>query len=244
MLFSGFAQAEISGQGKIYYAVDGDTFDIQVKDFEVIKSLYHNNYVGKEHISVKNRTFRVRLANVNTEESSHKDVSRNTKYGKETANVVSKKFSYQQVNFTCYKKGNYDRAICDLETSEGDIGVWLIENNYSDYVSQYGKHPKQHSEYSLAQKNRSSREIYSNNPSNFDKIKNFRKPSKIKIAKKAWNYFKDHKGLKPKVSEKIQEINMQDVINQLSSLKNTAGKADMLTQEQANQLSYLKNLTY
>jgi endonuclease YncB( thermonuclease family) len=161
ILFSNFTFASvISGNGKIVHIADGDTFDVQVYNKQDLKNLIRANYVGLQHVDTKNGVFRIRLANVNTEESTHLDSSRNTDFGETTSNAVKSTFSNAEGNFRCYKKGKYERAICSFTTDRNiDIGIWLIQNDYSPYVKKYGRHPEFHSQYVSASNHNNSFEL-------------------------------------------------------------------------------------
>jgi endonuclease YncB( thermonuclease family) len=245
--FTNLVYAEIIGSGKIYYVVDGDTFDIQVDDIEVLKSLYRKNYVARKHINIEKNTFRVRLANTNTDESKHKDLSKNTASGRATSDAVKNRYSYKKIKFICYRKGKFDRAICDLKTSVENIAIWLIKNNHSDYITYFGKHPTEHKSYVLAERNskQTGTNVANNNSMDFselNKIKSFKKLNKTKVAKAAWDYFNKRKGVAN--VKKSNKLNMQDIANKLHELKQTSGSGDFLTEEQKGQLMYLKNLKY
>lgn len=146
ILFSHFTFASvISGEGRIVNVVDGDTFDVRVYRQSDIDSLLGSRYVDRKH--VHGDVFRVRLANINTEESKHVDSKRNTSFGKQTSQIVKQNFSNEDVTFRCYDRGYYGRAVCSLNTGNNDIGYWLIANNYSPYVKKYGIHPEYHRDY-------------------------------------------------------------------------------------------------
>ena len=158
ILFSNFVFANvIVGKGTISYVVDGDTFDVQVYDSNSIQELLNADYVGFKHVDTRKNTFRIRLANINTEESKHKNSEKNTQFGSETSEVVKQTFTGKEGEFRCYKKGNYDRAICSFITERNiDMGYWLIENEYSPYVKNWGRHPEFHREYVKAVHSRSN----------------------------------------------------------------------------------------
>lgn len=151
ILFSHLTFASvISGEGEIVKVVDGDTFDVRAYRSSDVKSLLDSRYVDSKH--VKGNVFRIRLSNINTEESKHVDANRNTAFGQETSQVVKRTFSNKEVTFRCYDRGYYGRAVCSLHTGNTDIGYWLISNNYSPYVTKYGQHPEYNRLYSTATK--------------------------------------------------------------------------------------------
>ena len=162
ILFSNFTFASIiSGEGKIINVVDGDTFDIQAYRTSDVQSLLNTKYIDKKHVD--NNIFRIRLANINTEESKHVNSNKNTAFGQETSKIVKNTFLNEEVYFRCYDRGYYGRAVCSLNTNKGDIGYWLISNNYSPYVKNYGQHPEYHSEYLNANRKSKKTKITVNN---------------------------------------------------------------------------------
>lgn len=183
ILFSNFTFASvISGEGKIIHVVDGDTFDIQAYRNSDVQSLLNTKYIDKKHVD--SNVFRIRLANINTEESKHVNSSKNTAFGQETSTVVKNTFLNKDVYFKCYDRGYYGRAICSLNTKKGDIGYWLISNNYSPYVKKYGQHPEYHTKYLSANRKSNKPKItvsslknshrdnaYHNNDSYYNKLK-------------------------------------------------------------------------
>jgi endonuclease YncB( thermonuclease family) len=247
ILFSSTVFASIEGQGRISKVVDGDTFDIQVNDFSKLQSLYKNNMVGKKFINVNKQTFRVRLGNTNTEESKHTDQSKNTSFGSETSSVVKNKFSNVNVKFICYKKGYYERAICDLYTKEGNLAGWLISNNYSPYVTKFGKHPTLHNEYkgySTSTASTNSLKFDSENL-NYNNLSNLKKPSKKKMAKAVYNYFTKHKGDRgiKRNTKQIEKMTPQTILQGLAELKRDKENPQFnVSNEQKAQLSWLNNL--
>lgn len=149
ILFSNLAFANvIIGKGTIVHVVDGDTFDVQAHDSSILQLLINSNYVGLKHVDTRNNVFRIRLANVNTEESKHTDSSRNTQFGAKTSQIVKNTYHGEQGQFRCYKKGYYERSVCSFVTERNiDVGEWLIRNDYSPYVKSYGRHPEFHNKY-------------------------------------------------------------------------------------------------
>lgn len=166
ILFSTQSLANINGNGVIFHVVDGDTFDIKTSR-ENLHNLIIGDIVSKEHVDFSKSIFRVRLANIDTAESNHYDESKNTKEGVSSKEYVKKVFLNNSVDFTCFKKGYYGRAICSINDKfVGDIGLHLIKNNHSKYITQYGKHPTMHKQYLIEdKKNLLSKE-------NFNEIKN------------------------------------------------------------------------
>lgn len=150
------SQNYIIGEGVVYRAVDGDTFVVNVNSqavYEDIKQLA-NTPKARNYLNDKYKSFRIRLAATDTEESKHKDTSRNTAAGKATAKYVARMTEGKPVTFACWTLGNYDRAICSMELSGQDLGLHLIQQGLSPYVTYFGKHPYLHAEYQEAASNK------------------------------------------------------------------------------------------
>jgi endonuclease YncB( thermonuclease family) len=152
-LLLGFsAQAQVvEGHGTVNYVVDGDTMDIRVSEAQR-QELLDAGYVAPKHVSERYKTFRVRLANTDTAESKHKDESRNTEAGAQSASYVTDQILRRNVTYSCYRQGDYGRSICSLDVQGlGDLGLHLIETGHSPYVTYFGRHPTMHREYQEAE---------------------------------------------------------------------------------------------
>jgi hypothetical protein len=141
----------VNGKGRIIWVHDGDTFKVQTSN-RTLNELITNNLLGKKYLYLKDSAFRSRLSNVNTEESVHYDKSRNTAKGKETSNYAKNTYSNQDVNFQCWEKGSFGRAVCSFQINGNDIAFDLISKNYSPYVDRYFRHPTMHSQYKNAER--------------------------------------------------------------------------------------------
>lgn len=148
--FSVNANNYIQDKGVVYYVVDGDTLDIKTTR-ENLLLLLRNGLVDEKHINLNNSTFRLRLANIDTEESVHQDSSKNTNFGKTTSNYVKSKTINKEVVYECYRAGYYGRSICSLSFDGEDLGYHLIKNGYSSYLTDFGNHPTLHWQYRRAQ---------------------------------------------------------------------------------------------
>lgn len=152
--FSAFAgnlsfQNKVEGTGYVYRVIDGDTYDINIDSNAVYNDLKSkSNKKERKYLKDKYKNFRVRLANTNTAESKHPDASRNTSEGKTASNYVKNLIEGKKVRFVCWDHGKYGRAICSVSYGGQDVGLNLIQNNYSTYVTRYGKHPYLHNQYS------------------------------------------------------------------------------------------------
>lgn len=150
--FSAHANTIIRGQGLVNYVVDGDTMDIRVP-VSARQELLDAGYVSPEHISERFGTFRVRLANVDTEESVHEDDSRNSAAGDASSSDVRSQILRKNAEYSCWQRGHYGRAVCSLNVDGvGDLGLYLIETGQSPYVTGFGRHPYLDSEYRQAER--------------------------------------------------------------------------------------------
>ena len=78
-------------------------------------------------------------------------LNKNTKAGEYSSQYLKKLIEKKNVNFTCWKQGDYDRYICSVSYKGNDIGIHMIENDHSKYITYFGKHPYMHTAYKRAQ---------------------------------------------------------------------------------------------
>lgn len=141
----------VSGYGFVYHVIDGDTFIVNVEDDAVYKKLKSlTKGKNKKYLQDKFKGFRIRLANTNTAESKHQDESRNTAEGIQASYYTKRLIEKKRVYFNCWGYGKYNRTICSVSLNGQDVGINLIENGYSDYVTYWGEHPYLHEEYEKA----------------------------------------------------------------------------------------------
>lgn len=145
----------ISGSVKIVTVVDGDTARVLPMDAgnELMGALRREAEIAQANYQRKldldrifgtgwNRpTILVRISNIDTEESVHRDSSRNTAGGAQASQFAKQRFEDRFATLTCHTIGYYGRPICNIETGDGDWGQTMIENGFSDYVTKYGRHP-------------------------------------------------------------------------------------------------------
>jgi endonuclease YncB( thermonuclease family) len=148
----------VKSEGKITYVKDGDTYKVQTTRAN-LKKLLRNGLTTTEHIDFQKNTFVVRLANIDTQESVHKNPLKNTRFGKKTSKKIKQMLTNKSVKFQCFQKGRYDRAVCSVQTRSGDVGHYLIKNRYSKYIQSYFKHPYYHAEYKKANKVRLTEKV-------------------------------------------------------------------------------------
>ena len=157
-------QTRIMGEGTVYEAIDGDTVWLNVSDQSVFNRFMQaakdndTGYAKKksEALRPKYRSVKMRIANINTEESVHRDISRNTKEGKKASAYLKGLANSRPAKFACWDHGKYGRPICSVEILDQDgdfvdIGYRMISQGYSIYVTKYGTHPYAHKEYRSAE---------------------------------------------------------------------------------------------
>lgn len=144
--------ADVKAQGSVYRVIDGDTFVINMSNENKYNTL--KSYATGDDLKYFNdqyNSIRVRLASTDTEESKHKDKSRNTQKGEDTSNHVKQILEKEDVNLACYDFGNYHRLICNVAFPYNgdmiDLGAYLMINDLSDYVTRFGNNPYLHNEY-------------------------------------------------------------------------------------------------
>lgn len=140
----------VEGTGRVSYVYDGDTYKITADDGSTLKSLESAGLAKSKYLYNNENAFRVRLANVNTEESVHRDKDKNTAKGRSVSNEMKAELSGEQVSFQCFEAGYYGRPVCSIQTSSYDVGEFLISKGYSPYVTKYFKHPTRHNAYTKA----------------------------------------------------------------------------------------------
>lgn len=149
-------QTKIMGTGYIYSVVDGDTIWLNVEEQAIFNkfTVAANDKDKKKALREKYKSVKMRIANINTDESVHRDTSRNTAGGKKASDYLKSIAEKKKADFICWDHGDYGRPICSVETyrEEGrvDIGYRMISEGYSYYVTRWGKHPYAHKEYKRA----------------------------------------------------------------------------------------------
>jgi endonuclease YncB( thermonuclease family) len=151
LVFSASAQAfDISGTGTVWRAVDGDTFWISDVERSTFDQLWQKSQ-DPDHFNRKYSSIKIRIGGVDTEESTHKDRSKNTDRGRGISEHMKKLSAGQPARFRCWTIGKYGRPICAVNLQDiGDIGRYLITNGLSPYVTVWGAHPYLHEVYRQA----------------------------------------------------------------------------------------------
>lgn len=144
----------VEGKAKVYSVIDGDTYNLNAfskESYNQLKSFARSKDDYK-YFYDKYNSFRVRLANVDTEESKHVNAKRNTAKGQETSDYVKSFLTGKTVDYSCWKMGKFNRVICSVTYQGRDLGIKLIQEGYSDYLTKFGKHPYMHNEYKIAER--------------------------------------------------------------------------------------------
>jgi len=144
----------VIGTGTVYRVVDGDTYVVNIDDAGVF-SRFVNDATGnrgrQRYLDQAHQSIRVRLANIDTAESVHADTARNNAAGREASDTVKRRLQGQKVKVLCHGWGRYGRSICNVQlngNAAGDMGLWLIQEGYSQYVTRWGANPYLHQQYS------------------------------------------------------------------------------------------------
>lgn len=141
----------IVGKGTIYKVIDGDTVWLNVSPalYQRFKEVADTKDKQKA-LRDQYRSVKMRISSINTAESVHRDTTRNSAEGKKASDFLKSKADGQPASFGCWDHGKYGRPICGVAVNGYDIGLMMIERDYSEYVSKYGNHPYLHEKYKQA----------------------------------------------------------------------------------------------
>ncbi len=119
-----------------------------------------NRVIDGDTIIVKN--MRVRLLNVDTEESVH-PTRRNTEFGRITSAHVRQELTGKEVQLECHGQDVYGRSLCYvfIKSWLGQklYNVELVQDGWSKYYTKYGISQNYHSEFTRAEKQAKNNEI-------------------------------------------------------------------------------------
>ena len=90
---------------------------------------------------------RIRLLNVDTEESVHPDPSRNTAFGRKTSSAVKKAIQGKTADLECYGKDRYSRRLCYLFVDGENFNVKLVKQGWSRYYTKFGFSKEYHDDF-------------------------------------------------------------------------------------------------
>lgn len=144
--------AMLQAEGEVYRVVDGDTYIVNIDDKDEYLRLKAEAVTEDELKWFLDRfqSVRVRLANTNTAESEHRDSSRNTREGKRISQAMEYRLTDRRVSMNCWDFGKDGRLICSLSLGGQDLGLQMVRDGMSPYVTRYGVHPYLHEDYLLA----------------------------------------------------------------------------------------------
>lgn len=141
---------DVSGTGSVYRAVDGDTFWITGVNRQAYDQLWSASR-DPNNFNPKYQSVKIRIGGVDTAESVHTDQSRNSPRGNVISEHMKSVSADQPASFRCWDVGKYGRPICAIQLKNiGDIGLYLIEKDFSTYVTRFGNHPYYDSAYRQA----------------------------------------------------------------------------------------------
>lgn len=143
----------VIGTGTVYRVVDGDTYVVNIDDAGVFSRFVDDaagNRGRQRYLDQAHQSIRVRLANIDTAESVHADPARNSAAGRAASDAVKQRLQGHRVKVLCHGWGRYGRSICNVQlngNAAGDMGLWLIQEGYSQYVTRWGANPYLHQQY-------------------------------------------------------------------------------------------------
>jgi endonuclease YncB( thermonuclease family) len=151
---------DIRGRGTIIHVTDGDTFIVRAQSARTIQRFiekaeadeirYQKDLNIADRFRPSERTFVVRVGNIDTEESVHVDRTKNTAEGRYASAYAKKMLFQEDISFRCWEIGYYGRAICSVWNDNWEFGSHMIEQGFSGYVTRYGAHPFLHDRYRAA----------------------------------------------------------------------------------------------
>ncbi|MCC1496823.1 thermonuclease family protein [Alcanivorax sp. 1008] len=138
----------VEGDGLVYRVIDGDTYIVNVEAPSTYRTLLATAPPGAgKHFNPHYKSFKIRLANVDTPESVHVDASRNTPAGKKASAFAKELLEGKFVSFKCWTFDKYGRAICSVSKGSEDVGETLIRGGFTKYETRWGTHPYLHERY-------------------------------------------------------------------------------------------------
>lgn len=132
----------VSSSGSVYRVIDGDTFIVNLDDRRSYETLKRYAPSAK-YFNDRYQSIRVRLASTDSDELG-------TVSGDRVAEIVRSRLEREGVMVLCYDYGENHRPICNVGHRGSDIGLWLIEQGWSNYVTYFGTNPFMHSQYRSA----------------------------------------------------------------------------------------------
>ncbi|WP_049722715.1 hypothetical protein [Gilvimarinus polysaccharolyticus] len=148
---------EVQGEGEVVWVADGDSFYFKPDDtlmWEKLKRRARDKQVetGRwlrvgDRFKYEDKSFLVRVGNVNTAESAPLGQGNSTAAGQLATAFAKQVLMGTRGTLFCWDIGYYGRPICSFWTHDWEYGQRLIANDHSDYVTKYGRHPRFHKKY-------------------------------------------------------------------------------------------------
>lgn len=144
----------VDGDTVIFRPLDSGNWDlIRAKAAEAEKNYQRDLNLNSKYRN-QDKTFTIRVGNIDTPESRHPDPSRNTPEGKIASAYAKELLTNSDVSVICWEIGFYGRAICSIWNSDFEFGSHMIRKNFSDYITRFGNHPVWHQMYLDAERSR------------------------------------------------------------------------------------------
>ena len=150
-------ELNIQGGGYIEWVTDGDTARVHTATLATVQRLRAQAVIAQRRYNRRfdlERIYRtdpaspsvlIRVANINTAESVHRDSARNSQAGIRASAFAKAVFTGDSASIDCHTIGYYGRPVCNIiSDQDGDWAKVMIERGFSGYVIKYGRHPDAH----------------------------------------------------------------------------------------------------
>lgn len=132
----------VTSSGTVYRVIDGDTYIVNLDDSQGYRTL-KRNAPSTRYFNDRYQSVRVRLASTDTDELG-------TPSGDRIAGEVRARLEKEKVMVACYDYGENHRPVCNVGHNGADIGIWLMDQGWSDYITYFGVNPFMHTRYRSA----------------------------------------------------------------------------------------------
>lgn len=159
------ADFNLQSEGQVVWVADGDSFYFKPRDALMWVKLKRRARAlqaktGRllrlaDRFNQDDMSFLVRVGNVDTAESAPAGRGKSTAAGRRAEAFAKGLLSHRQGTLYCWEIGYYGRPICSFWTPKWEYGQELIAHGHSDYVTEFGRHPRWHKAYLRVQRNRS-----------------------------------------------------------------------------------------
>lgn len=144
---SASATEVVYGEARVSRVIDGDTISVLLSEQTLVDFRSWAHRLGKSFPGGFIKETKIRLGAINTPESVHRDRSKNTPEGIKASVALKEKLHHKSVNLECWSIGKYNRLICSVLSNNKDMGLEMIKEGHSPYVTCWGRHPVRHNEY-------------------------------------------------------------------------------------------------